>query len=168
MRRALVGTLLLLFVMTALAAVLLVFRQREAALNAHLQAQLRSQVLHPPGFGQAAGHNEPTNKSRSPTQVLVLMWLGGELDAGIRIRDKETIRELVDLPILNAVRDPNPARYIAFGYITTMMDDGSEDTTLLFLPWGRIKRGDEYLIADLEKLRKRFNETVKSAADNPQ
>jgi hypothetical protein len=124
----------------------------------------RSQVADSYEHGQRPSRSEPAHKSGSPAHVLVLTWLGGSLDAGIRIRDKQRIKELIEEPLQNARRDPSPARYVALGTITVRMDDGSENTTLLFLPWGQIKRGNDYLVADLDKLHKYFDETMIAAA----
>lgn len=102
---------------------------------------------------------------RNPTEVIVWMYLMMDrVDVGVRIRDKEAIREMVETPLGNAKRDPQPARYVVLGTLTTIMDDGSEDRVTLFLPWGRVKRGNEYLIADLDKLHKLFDERIKLAA----
>jgi hypothetical protein len=108
--------------------------------------------------------SSPRRESGSPKEAFVLIDSDNESRAGILIQDRETIRDWIEKPIQNAIRDPHPARYEVFGSIRTVMDDGSEDWIVLFLPWGRIKRGDEYLIADLDQLHRIFSDRIKEAA----
>jgi len=79
-----------------------------------------------------------------------------------RTRDNKVMKELILDPLANAKPDPQPARYEIWGSITITRKDGSEEVFILFHPWGRVKRGDAYLIADLDQLRAAFKEKLKA------
>jgi hypothetical protein len=68
------------------------------------------------------------------------------------LTDESVVQELVVEPLLSAKPDENPARYVVLGYLTVEMDGKESDQVILFMPFGRVKRGDTYLIADFRKL----------------
>ena len=117
-----------------------------------------------PSCAPSGTASSPQKRSGSPKEAFVLIDSLHEPAAGILIQDRETIRELIEKPIQGAQRDPAPARYEVLGSIRTVMDDGSEDWVTLFFPWGRIKRGDGYWVADLDKLHRTLDDRIKEAA----
>jgi hypothetical protein len=77
-----------------------------------------------------------------------------------RITDPERIKNLVQEPLSKATKDPDPAKYVVKGRITLKTKDGTEEVVGLFSPWGRIKAGGQYLIADTSKLQKAFKKAI--------
>ena len=68
------------------------------------------------------------------------------------LSDKAKIMEWVVEPLRSAKVDRTPARYVILGSLTVGNGDDTTDQVFLFLPFGRAKRGDTYLIADFSKL----------------
>ncbi len=92
-------------------------------------------------------------KSSEVVQCRVTLFLDPSFNSvEWRTRNVRLIKEAILDPLLSAKPDPRPARYVVQGSLTITRSDGSKETFTLFLPWGRIKRGDKYLIADLSKL----------------
>jgi hypothetical protein len=77
-----------------------------------------------------------------------------------RITDRERIKELVQEPLNKATKDPDPAKYVVKGHIKLKTKDGTEEVVGLFRPWGRVKAGGQYLIADTSKLQKAFKKAI--------
>ncbi len=69
-----------------------------------------------------------------------------------RMDDQREIQEAILAPLSSAVTDPDPARYEITGTLR-IYQNGEATTVVLFIPWGRIKVGKDYKIADLSKLR---------------
>lgn len=68
------------------------------------------------------------------------------------LSNTSAVKDLVIDPINKAKVDANPARYEILGYVEFDVDGKSPESILLFLPFGRAKRGDDYIIADLSEL----------------
>ena len=79
-----------------------------------------------------------------------------------RTRNRRMIEELVVIPLERARQDPQPAGYEAFGSLTLELKNGSNVFFFLFNPWGHVKRGNTYFIADLREL----HHVVKASLDD--
>jgi hypothetical protein len=77
----------------------------------------------------------------------------------IGIPDPKLVHELVTDPLEDAKRDPRPSRYVVLGTLSIDDGHGSKERVALFLPWGHIRRGEVYSIADLTKLRQHIQKT---------
>jgi hypothetical protein len=82
------------------------------------------------------------------------------LSLEIGIPDPKLVHELVAEPLESAKRDPRPARYEVLGVLSIDDGHGSKEQIALFLPWGHIKRGEVYSVADFTKLRQHIQKTL--------
>ena len=69
-----------------------------------------------------------------------------------RTTDRRMMEELVLIPLERARENPKPAGYEIFGSLTLELKNGSDIFFFLFSPWGHVKRGNTYFIADLCEL----------------
>lgn len=69
-----------------------------------------------------------------------------------RTADVTLMKELFLDPLANATRNPDSAGYEILGALTITRKDGSKEFYYVFAPWGHVKRGDTYLVADLSEL----------------
>jgi hypothetical protein len=102
----------------------------------------------------------PKTKAGPGAQCKISFNNETQLSLEIGIPDPKLVRELVVEPLENAKRDPRPARYEVVGNLSVENGNGSNEHIALFLPWGHIKRGDVYSIADLTKLRQHIQKTL--------
>ncbi|HEX4588680.1 MAG TPA: hypothetical protein VH120_02045 [Gemmataceae bacterium] len=83
---------------------------------------------------------------------------------GIKLTDRALIKQLVEDPIDKAHPEPKPPpAYVDMGQIDLKRKDGTIESIWLFGPWGKLKRGEKYLSADLKALRALVLESVKEA-----
>ena len=69
-----------------------------------------------------------------------------------RTTDRRMMEELVLIPLERARENPKPAAYEVIGSLTVQLKNGSDVVYFLFSPWGQVKRGDTYFVADLCEL----------------
>ncbi len=80
-----------------------------------------------------------------------------------RTTDVKSMKELFLDPLANAKPDPEPAEYEVLGSVTITRKDGSQAFFWVFDPWGRVKRENAYLIADLRELHRALKGALKDA-----
>lgn len=83
------------------------------------------------------------------------------------IRDAAMIEDLVCRPLRNAKRDPHPMDYKMYGTLELTRRNNSKEIILVFTRKGCIKRGNDYLIADLDELFEKMKEAVRRVAALP-
>jgi hypothetical protein len=105
--------------------------------------------------------SEPqTTRARLGAQCRISFDTETQLSVELEIPDPKLVHELVTEPLEDAKRDPRPARYVVLGTLSIDDGHGSKERVALFLPWGHIRRGDVYSIADLTKLRQHIQKTL--------
>jgi hypothetical protein len=102
-------------------------------------------------------------KNSEAVDCRVSLHLGYKHTVEWQTRDSKVMKELILDPLANARPDLKPARYEIRGSITITRKDGSEEVFILFDPWGHVKRGNVYLIADLRRLPAALKEALKDA-----
>jgi hypothetical protein len=90
----------------------------------------------------------------------ISLYLGSTQAIDWRTKDVKLMKELFLDPLANARENPKPAAYEMRGSIAIRRTDGSEENFTVFYGWGKIKRDDKYLIADLQGLRRVLKEAL--------
>lgn len=104
------------------------------------------------------------DKASAVVECRISLDLGGGIAAELRLTDANLIKDLFLEPLRKARPDPERTKYKVLGSVSVKKKDGSEESFVLFRPWGRIQ-GEKLLIVDLSGLRKLLKESLSQAAD---
>src|SRR5438552_17894283 len=91
--------------------------------------------------------------------------MGGGTFVELRLTKANLIKELIEEPLRKASPDPHPKDYKINGLVRIKKKNGSEDSFVLFRPWGRLKIHEKYVIADLNGIQKLFKKSLTRGAD---